>query len=156
MRLEHIYISPGHNFFGHHGKAPDTHQMLELEEVKCVAGSGLSGDRFFDFKPDYKGQVTFFSLEVHERLQREFDKEYDPSTYRRNLIVSGVDLNELIGEEFEFGGIRFLGTTEAAPCYWMDHAIGHGLEEAMRGNGGLRAKILTDGLLRRETAGVEV
>ena len=108
-----------------------------------MAGSGLAGDRFFDFKPDYKGQVTFFSMEVHERLQRELGKEYDPSSYRRNLIVSGADLNALIGEEFELGGIRFLGTAEASPCYWMDRAIADGAEDALRGDGGLRAKILS-------------
>ena len=92
MQLRHIYISPGHNFFGHHGKKPDDHQMLEVQEVQCVAGSGLAGDRFFDFKPDYKGQATFFSIEVHERLQEELGKIYSPATYRRNLIVAGVDL----------------------------------------------------------------
>ena len=124
--------------------------MLEVAEIKCVAGSGLAGDRFFDFKPDYKGQATLFSLEVHERLQEEFGKQYSPANYRRNLIVSGADLNELIGKEFELGGIRFLGTQEAAPCYWMDQAIGDGAEKAMHGSGGLRVKILTDGILQPE------
>jgi MOSC domain-containing protein YiiM len=152
MRLHHIYISPGHNFFGHHGLRPDEHQMIELDEVECVAGKGLAGDRFFDYKPDYKGQATFFSMEVHERLQDEFDKTYAPTAYRRNLIVSGVDLNDLIGEEFELGGIRFSGSCESAPCYWMDHAIGEGTEDAMKGIGGLRVKILSDGLLQRSLA----
>ena len=100
MHLHSIFISPGHNYYGHHGLRPDEHQMLALPSVKCVAGSGLAGDRFFDYEPDYKGQVTFFSLEVHERLQVEYDREYSPSLYRRNLIVSGADLNELIGQEF--------------------------------------------------------
>ena len=126
---------------------PDEHEMLELEEVKCVAGSGLEGDRFFDYKPDYKGQATFFSMEMHERLQEELGKTYSPATYRRNLLVSGVDLNALIGEEFEFGGVRFLGSCEAKPCYWMDQAITEGAERAMSGNGGLRVKILSDGEL---------
>jgi len=154
MRLHHIYISPGHNFFGHHGKPPGENQMLELDEVKCVQGKGLAGDRFYNFKPDYKGQVTFFSMEVHEKIQREFEREFCPSTYRRNLVVSAIDLNDLIGEEFELGGVRFLGSCEAAPCHWMDHAITHGVEKALRGHGGLRAKILSDGVLQHEVAGV--
>ena len=153
MQLRHIYISPGHNFFGHHGKKPDDHQMLEVQEVQCVAGSGLAGDRFFDFRPDYKGQATFFSIEVHERLQEELGKIYSPATYRRNLIVAGVDLNELIGEEFELGGVRFSGSCEAAPCYWMDHAIAPGAEKALRGNGGRRVKILSDGVLTPDSDG---
>ena len=149
MQVHHIYISPGHNFYGHHGLPPDDHEMLELDEVDCVAGKGLQGDRFFDYKPDYKGQVTFFSMEVHERLQQLLGKSYPPSSYRRNIVVSGVDLNGLIGMEFEVGGVRFSGSCEAAPCYWMEQAIAEGAEEAMKGNGGLRAKILSDGVLQR-------
>ena len=154
MRVHHIYISPGHNFFGHHGLRAGEHQMLEVDEVKCVAGRGLAGDRFFDYKPDYKGQATFFSMDVHERLQKKFGKIYSPASYRRNILISGVDLNELIGEEFEVGGVRFCGTTEAAPCYWMEQAVAPGAEEALKGSGGLRVKILSDGVLQRSPAEV--
>ena len=154
MQIHHIYISPGHNFYGHHGLAPDDHEMLEVDEIACVAGSGLEGDRFFDYKPDYKGQATFFSMGIHAQLQAQFGKTYSPASYRRNILVSGVGLNELIGKEFEVGGVRFFGSCEAAPCYWMDQAISEGAEKAMKGNGGLRAKILSDGVLKRDAAEV--
>jgi hypothetical protein len=62
VHIRHLYISPGHNFFGHHGQPPDEHPVVELPRIRCVAGSGIEGDRFFDYKPDYKGQVTFFAL----------------------------------------------------------------------------------------------
>lgn len=125
--------------------------MIELEEVECVAGKGLVGDRFFGWKEDYKGQVTFFQHEVHEALCAQFGVSgLAPSLYRRNLITEGVDLNHLIGQEFEVQGIRFLGTEECRPCYWMDQAMAPGAEEAMRGRGGLRAKILTSGILRKQ------
>ena len=58
----------GHNFVGHHGREPDTHPMIETSEIECVAGRGIRGDRYFDFKDDYKGQITFFSLEVFDEL----------------------------------------------------------------------------------------
>ena len=54
--IRHIYTSPGHNYRGHHGKAPGAHPILEVEQVECVAGRGLKGDRYFDHKQDYKGQ----------------------------------------------------------------------------------------------------
>jgi MOSC domain-containing protein YiiM len=125
--------------------------MEEVAEVECVAGKGLMGDRYFDFKEDFKGQVTFFSEEVYERLCEQMqvaDKE--PSVFRRNIIVRGVDLNTLIGTEFEVQGIRFIGTQEAAPCYWMNQAFGEGAEQNLKGNGGLRARILSGGILRRD------
>ncbi len=60
VTVERICISPGHNFFGRAKGEPGSYSTVEVQEVECVAGRGLRGDRFFDFKPDYKGQVTFF------------------------------------------------------------------------------------------------
>lgn len=69
IAIEHLIISPGHNYVGHHGKPPGTHPLVELTEVECVAGRGLRGDRYFDHREDYKGQVTFFAMEVLEALR---------------------------------------------------------------------------------------
>ncbi|MCP4846517.1 MAG: MOSC domain-containing protein [Verrucomicrobiaceae bacterium] len=149
MNILHIYISDDHNFYGRHNQPAGEHPMIEVTEAECVAGKGITGDRFFDYKPDYKGQITFFSQEVYEDLCRSLNLvEVLPSVFRRNVIVEGVDLNELIGKEFEIQGIRFLGTVEATPCYWMNGAVAEGAEKAMKGRGGLRAKILTSGTLR--------
>ena len=111
----------------------------------------LEGDRFLDFKADYKGQVTFFSHEVYEEVCEKFGVRDRPaSAFRRNIIVEGADLNALIGREFAVQGVRFLGTQESAPCHWMNSAFAPGAEEALRGRGGLRAKVLRDGVLRAE------
>lgn len=147
--LVHLFLSPGHNFFGHHGQPAGTFPMVAVDEVRCVAGRGIEGDRFFDFEPDYLGQVTFFAIESHEDLVRSLDCGDRPtSVYRRNVVTRGVDLNALIGVEFEIQGVRFAGTEEASPCGWMDQAFGPGAKEALRGRGGLRARVLTSGVLR--------
>ncbi|MGE9291795.1 MAG: MOSC domain-containing protein [Puniceicoccales bacterium] len=151
IRIRHLFLSPGHNYFGHHGKPAGEHPILPVEEVECVAGRGIRGDRFFDYKPDYKGQITFFAWENLERMWNELDlseADRDASATRRNVITEGVDLNALIGKEFTLQGIPFLGTEECRPCYWMDGAIHEGAEDWMKGRGGLRAKILGDGWLR--------
>lgn len=150
MKIRHLYISPAHVYVGHHGKPAGETLMVEVPEVECVAGKGLKGDRYFDFKKDFKGQITFFSEEVYERLCEQMQvTDKDPSVFRRNVIVRGVDLNSLIGAEFELQGVRFIGTQEAAPCYWMNTAFAQGAEQLLKGNGGLRARILSDGVLRR-------
>jgi MOSC domain-containing protein YiiM len=149
MRIEHLYISSGHSFFGHYGKPPGEHPMIECAEVRCVAGRGIEGDRFFDFKTGYKGQITFFEGEVYDQLCAEFDAwDRPPSVFRRNVITRGAALPALIGIEFEVQGVRFLGTGESAPCEWMNVAFAPGAEERLKGFGGLRAKILSDGVLR--------
>ena len=100
-------------------------------------------------KADYKGQITFFSWETYVDLCRRFGvTDKHPGVFRRNIITRGVDLNLWIGKEFEIQGVLFEGTQESAPCSWMNQAFCQGAEAAMKGRGGLRARILTDGLLK--------
>src|SRR6266699_1990399 len=149
VEICHLYISPGHNFVGHHGREPDTHPAVEMPTIECVAGHGIRGDRYFDFKDDYKGQITFFSGEVFDQLCFVFCFMYfSPSAVRRNVITRGVNLNDLIGQDFKAQGVRFHGMEECRPCYWMDRAIAPGAEQFLKGRGGLRARILSNGELR--------
>lgn len=157
MNIRQIFISPGHNYFGHHGRAADDYPLQEVDRIECVAGHGIRGDRFYDYKADYKGQITFFAAEVFERLRAQFPHvDKGPGVLRRNVIVAGVELNELIGQEFELQGIRFLGTAHCKPCYWLDQAFAPGAEDALAGNGGLRAQILTSGWLTTGVAELRV
>src|SRR5579864_2425979 len=153
LAIRHLYVSPGHNFVGHHGRAAGRNPITEVTEIECVAGRGIRGDRFFDYRKDYKGQITFFAIEVYASICEAlgvFDKP--PSVFRRNVITEGMDLNAVVGKEFVIQGIRFRGTEECKPCYWMDQAFGPGTEEFLRGHGGLRAAILNDGKLGSEAA----
>lgn len=150
MKVYKLYRSPGHNYFGHHEQPPGEHPIIEEPRIECVANRGIRGDRFFDYKPDYKGQISFFAWENLEALWNAFDvpaDQRDPAATRRNVITRGGDLTALIGATFELQGVRFEGTEECRPCYWMNRAIHPDAEAWMRGRGGLRAKILTDGWL---------
>ena len=123
--------------------------MIEVPVIECDADRGIRGDRYFDFKDDYKGQITFFSLEVFNELCGALQiRDSSPVVARRNVITRRVDLNQLIGKEFEIQGVRFHGMEECRPCYWMDQAIAPGAHEFLKGRGGLRAKILCGGQLR--------
>ena len=68
----------------------------------------------------------------------------------------GVDPNKLIGLEFDIQGVRFSGMEECRPCYWMDRAFAAGAQEFLKGRGGLRAKILCDGILRSTARRIEM
>ena len=152
IRVHHLFTSPGHNYVGHHGRPPGDHPVVETDKIECVAGRGIRGDRYFDFKEDYKGQITFFSFEVFESMRRELNlSDAQPASTRRNVFVSGADLRSLVGTEFEIQNVRFAGVEECKPCYWMNRAFrDERAEEWLKGRGGLRARILTDGVVRRE------
>ncbi|MGE9266914.1 MAG: MOSC domain-containing protein [Verrucomicrobiales bacterium] len=148
VHIHHLYLSPGHNYFGHHGKPAGEHPIVECRELELVAGSGIKGDRFFDFKPDYKGQITFFDYDLYREVCQRFQRpELAPSAFRRNVLVSGVDLLTLIERPFSIGEVSFTGSAECSPCYWMDQAVAPGTEDFLKGRGGLRARITRSGSL---------
>ena len=149
--LLEIWISTGNDFRGRHEKGRLDHGIRSVTEIECVAGLGLRGDRYFGYKPDFKGQVTFFDAEAVQAVRDHFSlPDLSSSIFRRNLIVRGADLGAWVGNRFRFQGIDFEATEECKPCYWMDEAVAPGAEEFLKANfrGGLRARILSDGLLR--------
>jgi MOSC domain-containing protein YiiM len=147
--IRHLFVSAGHNFFGHHGGPAGTHPTVPLPHLQCRAGRGIEGDRFFDYKPDYRGQITFFDFRVYEEIKRALHRpQLLPDAFRRNVLVEGLDLAALMGARFSLGVVEFEGCSESAPCHWMDQAVGPGAETWLKGRGGLRAKILKDGTLR--------
>lgn len=151
--IRHLLVSPGHNFFGRHGQPAGTHATADVGAVRCRAGLGLEGDRFFGYRPDYQGQVTFFAWETVLAVRREFNlPELSASVFRRNVVTEGLSLPELAGVRFMLGGVEFEGVGEAKPCYWMDQVVAPGAEAWLRGQGGLRARILSDGELNRGPA----
>ena len=149
LTIRRLFLSPGHNFFGHYGEEAGMNPLFEVDEIECVAGHGVRGDRFFDYKQDYKGQITFFSQEVFEDVCRSLGAAPESAgVTRRNVITEGIDLNSLVGNRFTIQDVEFEGVCECKPCFWMDFAIAPGAQAAMEGRGGLRAKILKDGWLR--------
>lgn len=149
--LVEIWISPGNDFRGHHGGSRGENGIVALPEVECVAGMGLKGDRYFGYKPDFKGQVTFFDADAVDAVRNHFSlPDLSSGKFRRNLIVRGIDLSAWVGRKFLFQGIEFEGSEECKPCYWMDTAVNFGVEEFLKSRfrGGLRARILSDGVLK--------
>ena len=149
ISIHHLFTSPGHNYFGHHEKPAGTNEILSHESIQLVAGRGIPGDRFFDWKDDYKGQLTLLDQKVVDDIRAHAENpELPAAAFRRNVVVEGVDLNALIGKTFRLNGVLLQGSEECRPCYWMDKACGKpGTEDLMKGRGGLRCRILEDGEL---------
>ncbi len=156
IHIHHLYLSPQHNYWGRDVGQPGRAPTRDVAEAEFVAGKGLVGDRFFDTsRPD--SAVTFFAHEVVQALTAELDLPLlDPVVLRRNIVVEGVDLNALRGQEFEIetgnATVRFRGAGESYPCRWMNEAVAPGAMGWLKGRGGLRCRVLSDGVLRRGAA----
>ncbi|MBX3000422.1 MAG: MOSC domain-containing protein [Caldilineaceae bacterium] len=132
-----IGLRPGH-------RAPI--QSVELAEARI--GSGLVGDRFRG-RPDSKRQVTLIQAEhlaaVGSMLGRE---PIDPSLTRRNIIVAGINLLALKDKQFRIGDAILEMTGLCHPCSRMEENLGLGGYNAMRGHGGITAKVIEEGTIR--------
>lgn len=149
VEILHLLVSGGHNYRGRHGKGSLINHVEEFSSIECVAGRGIRGDRYFDYKEDFKGQITFFQEETRQAVKEHFGlASLQPSAFRRNVVIRGVVLKDLIGHRFTMQGLEFEGAEEAKPCYWMDEACAEGVEDFLKGRGGLRARIRVGGNLQ--------
>jgi len=125
--------------------------MNEVDEVVAETGAGLVGDRYSGGSG--KRGITLIQAEhlpVIATLSGHASVE--PATLRRNLVVSGIPLVALKGRRFRVGEVVLEGTDSCDPCSRMEAALGPGGFNAMRGHGGLCARILQGGTIRRGDA----
>ena len=160
VEVLHLFVSPGHNYFGRPADGPGPHPTHDLDEVRLVAGKGIVGDRFYGRAAHLDASVTLLAIEALEAVAADLGLPAvpDPVTARRNVVVRGVDVNGLRGHAFELrgpdgaAGPVLFGGRPAAPCAWMDRMLAPGAHAALRGRGGLRCRVETDGVLRRGAA----
>ncbi len=136
-QLERILLRPER-------KAP----MHRVEQAFVKAGEGLVGDRFQGRK-DSKRQITLFQAENLDVLASFMQQDsIDPGLLRRNLIVKGINLHALRGRTFRVGEVLLEGASQCHPCSRMEAILGPGGFNAMRGIGGLCAKVISGGEIR--------
>ncbi|WP_202907513.1 MOSC domain-containing protein [Mariniblastus fucicola] len=119
--------------------------MNSLQSVEVCLENGLVGDRFAG-KAGAKRQVTLIQKEHFSAIESIMGcDEILPETLRRNLLVSGINLQSLKEKKFSIGEVVLLGTGNCPPCSKMEVALGPGGYNAMRGHGGLTASVVTAG-----------
>lgn len=113
----------------------------------AVTGVGLEGDRYTGGSG--KRGVTLIQAEHLPAIAAlSGHAEVSPVTLRRNLVVSGIPLIALKGRRFRIGSVVLEGTSPCDPCSKMEDALGAGAYNAMRGMGGLCARVVEGGALR--------
>lgn len=121
-------------------------EMQAVEATDALVGQGLAGDRRAAREPDpaAKRQVTLIQAEHLDVLAALLGRvSVDAALLRRNLVVSGVNLLALREARFAVGDAVFEGTGPCHPCSRMEEALGPGGYAAMRGHGGITARVLT-------------
>ncbi|ASJ72622.1 MOSC domain-containing protein [Granulosicoccus antarcticus] len=122
--------------------------MTELNEVRACSASGLEGDRYAGRTGER--HVTLLQAEHLPAIAGFLGRqEIAPELLRRNLIVSGINLLALKNRYCQIGEVILEITGACHPCSRMEELLGEGGYNAVRGHGGMTARVLQDGILRK-------
>jgi MOSC domain-containing protein YiiM len=150
--VEAIHIAPS-------ASAP----MQPLAEVEAIVGAGLAGDRylagigFYSGRPIEPGarEVTLIEAEVLDWLAAEHHVVLSTAEHRRNLTTRGVRLDDLLGRRFRVGEVVLEGVKECPPCEHLVALVDKPVLQPLVKRGGLRARVLVGGVIRRGDAIVQ-
>ncbi len=120
--------------------------VVAVDAVEAIADQGLAGDHYAH---DGNRQVTLIQAEHLPAVAALAGRDaVDPAWLRRNIAVAGVNLLALKGRRFRIGGAVFEATGPCDPCSRMEEALGPGGLNAMRGHGGITARVVESGAIR--------
>ncbi len=144
--------------------APEAAAPMELRTAaRAVPGRGLEGDRYFTARGFYSKrasaggrEVTLIEMETIEALSSSIENadgetlgiKLTAAETRRNIATAGVPLNHLVGREFWVGEALLQGTRLCEPCKHLEDLTQRGVLGGLIHRGGLRARILTEGIIR--------
>lgn len=127
--------------------------MTRVEQATAKAGRGLEGDRYAAGRgtfsnPHARGvDLTLIEAEALDELALPGGR-LAPADARRNVVTRGIDLDALVGARFRIGEVECLGQRLCEPCAHLQRLTAPGTLRGLVHRGGLRADVLTDGLIR--------
>ena len=119
-----------------------------VNQAYLEKGKGIVNDRYYGNFKEKKEQVTLISLEEINKFNRQINRNIEPKDFRRNIIVSGVDLNQLINKQIKINNITLKIHEICQPCkYLQDQLKIQSLVKILVNKSGVRAEIITSGML---------
>lgn len=128
--------------------------MRSIEYVEALTGLGLAGDRYALNKgtcskdDPIRRQATFIAIEAIEEANSTLEAPFKLKETRRNIVTKNVDLNDLVGKQFQIGLVVFKGIELCDPCNRPSKLAGkEHFQEAFINKGGLRTEIISGGMV---------
>ena len=144
--VEEIYIAP-------EGSAA----MQRVEEVRTLEGCGIEGDRYCEGTGYYTPygdvcEVTLIAAEDLDYIQDELGIRVKNGEHRRNIITRGIDLDSLRRRRFRVGETVLQYDRPRPPCRHVQDLSEPGMTRALRGRGGICARVVEAGRIRARDA----
>ena len=129
--------------------------MQSVDQVEARPGKGLVGDRYAAAKGWFqegeirpRHEVSLIESETIQAVVRDYQLDVTHATTRRNLLTRDTPLNHLVGREFRVGNVVLFGVKLCEPCSHLESLTCEGIEGALKHRGGLRARVVSGGVLQ--------
>ena len=111
-------------------------------------GKGIVNDRYYGNFKEKKEQVTLINLEEINNFNNQIKQNIDAKNFRRNIIVSGINLNKLINKKIKINEVTLKIHEICQPCKYLQNKLKiPGLVKMLVNKSGVRAEILSSGSL---------
>ncbi len=130
--------------------------MQSTNSITAIAGKGLDGDRYAEQKGFYRSvdscEVTLITQEEIDRTSKRASTEIQQMIanggHRRNLVISGLNVKQLVGASLAIGETILRYRKPRPPCAYIDRVSGQGMCKALGKQSGACIEIVAGGLLR--------
>ena len=131
--------------------------MARVEEVRTIEGCGIEGDRYCEgtgFWTRYGDvcQVTLIEGEDLDYIEGELGLRIKNGEHRRNIITRGIKLTDLRRKRFRVGETLLEYDRSRPPCKHVQDLSEPGMTRALRGRGGICARVIRAGRIRAQDA----
>ena len=131
-------------------------QPHQIEAAKLEAGKGIVGDRYHERALEFlavgdsvpANHISLISKEELAGFLEHNNAEIDYADFRRNVLISGIDLRGLIGKHFTLGSALCQGIEDCDHCAFLAATVHRSVIPELKEKAGLRAIILEDGDLK--------
>ena len=121
--------------------------MLEVDAVEARRDAGLTGDHSRPSASNAR-QVTLIQWEHLDVISALLGKPISALDLRRNIAISGINLFSLKNRRFRLGQAILETTGWCQPCARLEARLGTGAFQAVRGHGGITARVVQSGIIR--------
>jgi MOSC domain-containing protein YiiM len=130
--------------------------LTSVAQASLESGRGLAGDRYYNhdgtfsakLKDSADWELTLIESEEIQRFNDSQGLSLPPASFRRNIVTSGVRLNDLVGRRFKVGAAVLEGIRLCEPCAHLGKLIGPAVVKGMVHKAGLRARIVSGSVVR--------
>ena len=119
-------------------------KILKVDKIEAIKGKGINGDRKYKEINHKLAQMTLIEIENIDYFNKLIDVPIPPLYFRRNIVTKGINLNNLVDQEFFVGNVKLKAHDLCKPCKYLESLLmQNNFVSELQTRGGIRCEILS-------------